>query len=148
MRFRAVVELGGKTATGIEVPADVVEGLGGSKRPAVNVTINGYGYRSTVASMGGRYMLPISAEHRQGAGVAAGDEIEVALELDTAPREVTVPTDLAAALDGAPEAKRFFDGLSYSRRLRYVLQVEGAKKAETRQRRIADTITRLANGEA
>ncbi|HUR03958.1 MAG TPA: YdeI/OmpD-associated family protein [Nonomuraea sp.] len=148
MRFRAVVQLGGKTATGIEVPAEVVEGLGGSKRPAVNVTINGYGYRSTVASMGGRYMLPISAEHRQGAGVAAGDEVEVALELDTAPREVTVPADLAAALDGAPEAKRFFDGLSYSRKLRYVLQVEGAKKAETRQRRVADTITRLANGEA
>ncbi|MEU7860237.1 YdeI/OmpD-associated family protein [Nonomuraea sp. NPDC049141] len=148
MRFRAVVQLNGKTATGIEVPAEVVEGLGGSKRPAVNVTINGYGYRSTVASMGGRHMLPISAEHRQGAGVAAGDEVEVALELDTAPREVTVPADLAAALDGAPEAKRFFDGLSYSRRLRYVLQVEGAKKAETRQRRVADTITRLANGEA
>ncbi|MEU4232050.1 YdeI/OmpD-associated family protein [Nonomuraea sp. NPDC026600] len=148
MRFRAVVQLNGKTATGIEVPAEVVEGLGGSKRPAVNVTINGYGYRSTVASMSGRYMLPISAENRQGAGVAAGDEIEVALELDTAPREVAVPADLAAALDDAPEAKRFFDGLSYSRRLRYVLQVEGVKKAETRQRRVADTITRLANGEA
>jgi hypothetical protein len=147
MRFRAVVELGGKTATGIEVPAEVVEGLGGSRRPAVNVTINGYGYRSTVASMGGRYLLPISAENRKGAGVAAGDEVEVTLELDTAPRELAVPADLAAALDGAPEAKRFFEGLSYSRRQRYVLQVEGAKKAETRQRRIADTVTRLANGE-
>ncbi|MEU7833848.1 MULTISPECIES: YdeI/OmpD-associated family protein [unclassified Nonomuraea] len=147
MRFRAVVELGGKTATGIEVPAEVVEGLGGSRRPAVSVTINGYGYRSTVASMGGRYMLPISAENRQGAGVAAGDEVEVTLELDTAPREVAVPADLAAALEDAPEAKRFFEGLSYSRKLRYVLQVESAKKAETRQRRVADTVTRLANGE-
>jgi hypothetical protein len=147
MRVRAVVELGGKTATGIEVPAEVVEGLGGSRRPAVNVTINGYGYRSTVASMGGRYLLPISAENRKGAGVAAGDEVEVTLELDTAPRELAVPADLAAALHGAPEAKRFFEGLSYSRRQRYVLQVEGAKKAETRQRRIADTVTRLANGE-
>jgi hypothetical protein len=147
MRFRAVVLLGGKTATGIEVPAEVVEGLGGSRRPAVSVTINGYGYRSTVAPMGGRYMLPLSAENRQGAGVAAGDEVEVTLELDTAPREVTVPADLAAALDETPEAKRFFEGLSYSRKLRYVLQVEGAKKAETRQRRVADTVTRLANGE-
>ncbi|MEV6155543.1 YdeI/OmpD-associated family protein [Nonomuraea sp. NPDC052129] len=147
MRFRAVVELGGKTATGIEVPTEVVEGLGGSRRPAVSVTINGYGYRSTVASMGGRYMLPLSAENRQGAGVTAGDEVEVTLELDTAPREVAVPADLAAALDDAPEAKRFFEGLSYSRKLRYVLQVEGAKKAETRQRRVADTVTRLANGE-
>ncbi|MEU7743637.1 YdeI/OmpD-associated family protein [Nonomuraea sp. NPDC049158] len=148
MRFRAVVELGGKTATGIEVPTEVVEGLGGSRRPAVSVTINGYGYRSTVATMGGRYMLPLSAENRQGAGVAAGDEVEVTLELDTAPREVAVPADLATALDEAPEAKRFFEGLSYSRKLRYVLQVEGAKKAETRQRRVADTITRLANGES
>jgi len=147
MRFRAVVELGGKTATGIEVPAEVVEGLGGSRRPAVSVTINGYGYRSTVASMGGRYMLPISAENRQGAGVAAGDEVEVTLELDTAPREVAVPADPAAALEDAPEAKRFFEGLSYSRKLRYVLQVESAKKAETRQRRVADTVTRLANHE-
>ncbi|MFI7148227.1 YdeI/OmpD-associated family protein [Nonomuraea sp. NPDC050022] len=147
MRFRAVVERGGKTATGIEVPSEVVEGLGGSRRPAVSVTINGYGYRSTVASMGGRYMLPLSAENRQGAGVAAGDEVEVTLELDTAPREVAVPADLAAALDDAPEAKRFFEGLSYSRKLRYVLQVEGAKKAETRQRRVADTVTRLANHE-
>lgn len=147
MRFRAVVQLGGKTATGIEVPAEVVEGLGGSRRPAVSVTINGYGYRSTVAPMGGRYMLPLSAENRQGAGVAAGDEVEVTLELDTAPREVAVPADLAAALDDAPEAKRFFEGLSYSRRLRYVVHVEGAKKAETRQRRVADTVTRLANGE-
>ncbi|MEV1244536.1 YdeI/OmpD-associated family protein [Nonomuraea sp. NPDC049750] len=147
MRFRAVVELGGKTATGIGVPSEVVEGLGGSRRPAVSVTINGYGYRSTVASMGGRYMLPLSAENRQGAGVAAGDEVEVTLELDTAPREVAAPADLAAALDDAPEAKRFFEGLSYSRKLRYVLQVEGAKKAETRQRRVADTVARLANHE-
>ncbi|MFB4292383.1 YdeI/OmpD-associated family protein [Nonomuraea sp. ATR24] len=148
MSFRTTVELAGRTATGFEVPAGIVEALCSGRRPAVTVTVNGYSYRSTVAVMGGRYLLPLSAEHRQGAGVAAGDEVEVTLELDTAPREVAVPGDLAEALGRAPEAKAFFDGLSYSRRRRVVLQVEGAKKAETRQRRVADAITKLAAGEA
>ncbi|MEV4223753.1 YdeI/OmpD-associated family protein [Nonomuraea sp. NPDC049725] len=148
MSFRTTVELAGRTATGFEVPAGIVEALGSGRRPAVTVTVNGYSYRSTVAVMGGRYLLPLSAEHRQGAGVAAGDEVEVTLELDTAPREVAVPGDLAEALDRAPEAKAFFDGLSYSRRRRVVLQVEGAKKAETRRRRVADAVTKLAAGEA
>jgi hypothetical protein len=146
MWFRTTIELGSKTATGFEVPAEVVADLGTGKRPAVTVTINSFTYRSTVAVMGGRFMLPLSAENRQGAGVAAGDEVEVAVELDTAPREVAVPADLAAALDDAPEAKAFFESLSYSRKSRLVLLVEGAKKAETRQRRIADTITKLADG--
>ncbi|NUR87810.1 MAG: DUF1905 domain-containing protein [Nonomuraea sp.] len=148
MRFRSVVELGGKTATGLEVPAEVVEGLGAGKRPAVTVTVNGFAYRSTVAPMGGRFMLPLSAENRAGAGVAAGDEVEVTVELDTAPREVTVPADLAEALDRVPEARTFFDGLSYSRKLRYVLLVEGAKKPETRRRRIDDAVAKLAAGVA
>jgi hypothetical protein len=148
MRFHTTVELGGKTATGFEVPAEVVAGLGSGKRPAVSVTVNGYTYRSTVAPMGGRYMLPLSAENRQGAGAAAGDEIEVEVELDTAPREVAVPADLAEALDRAPEARKFFESLSYSGKRRYVLQVEGAKKAETRQRRITDTIAKLTDGVA
>ncbi|MFC5818207.1 YdeI/OmpD-associated family protein [Nonomuraea harbinensis] len=148
MIFRTTVELSGRTATGIEVPPEVVAGLGAGRRPPVRVTINGYVYRSTVAPMGGRSMLPLAAENREGAGVAAGDEIEVGLELDTEPRTVTVPPDLAEALDRAPAAKAFFDGLSYSRQRRVVLQVEGAKKAETRQRRVADAVTRLAAGEA
>ncbi|GAA2881291.1 YdeI/OmpD-associated family protein [Nonomuraea rubra] len=146
MRFRTTVELGGKTATGFEVPAGIVEELGSGKRPAVNVTINDYTYRSTVAPMGGRYLVPLSAENRQGCGVAAGDEIEVEVTLDTAPREVTVPDDLAAALDAAPEARKFFESLSYSRKRWHVLNVEGAKKPETRQRRVADTVARLADG--
>ncbi|MFI7705873.1 YdeI/OmpD-associated family protein [Nonomuraea sp. NPDC049480] len=146
MRFRATMELHGKTATGIEVPGEVVDALGGGKRPAVTVTINSYTYRTTVATMGGRYMLPVSAEIRQGAGVAAGDEVEVTVELDTAPREIVVPADLAEALDRAPEARKFFESLSYSRKRRYVLQIEGAKKPETRQRRVEDTVAKLADG--
>ncbi|MET8004536.1 YdeI/OmpD-associated family protein [Nonomuraea glycinis] len=148
MIFHATVELAGKTITGFEVPAEVVAELGSGRRPAVHVTVNGYTYRSTVAVMGGRFMLPLSATNRAGAGVAAGDEIEVGLELDTEPRQVSVPPDLAEALDRAPEAKKFFESLSYSRQSRCVLQVEGAKKAETRQRRVADIIARLAGGEA
>lgn len=146
MKFRCTVELSGKTATGFEVPAEVVEALGGSRRPAVTVTVNGYSYRSTVAPMGGRFMIPLSAENRAGAGLAAGDEVEVTVELDTAPREVTVPADLAEALDRVPEARKFFDGLSYSRKQRYVLLVEGAKKPETRQRRVEDSVAKLADG--
>ncbi|MFB4283266.1 YdeI/OmpD-associated family protein [Nonomuraea sp. MTCD27] len=146
MRFRSTIELGSKTATGFEVPAEVVEGLGSGRRPAVTVTINAHTYRSTVAPMGGRFMLPLSAENRQGAGVAAGDEVEVEVALDTAPREARVPDDLAAALDQAPEARKFFESLSYSRKMRYVLRIEGAKKPETRARRVTDTVAKLADG--
>ncbi len=146
MRFRATVELGGKTATGIRVPAEVVARLGPSKRPAVRVTINGHTYRSTVAPLGGVHMLPVSAEIRERAGVAAGDEVEVDIELDTEPREVTVPPDFAAALDRDADAKRSFDGLSYSNKRRYVLSIEEAKTEETRRRRIAKAIDTLRAG--
>jgi hypothetical protein len=141
MKFRAVLMQSGRTATGIEVPATVVADLGPSKKPAVAVTIDGrYRYRSSVASMGGTYMLPVSAEHRAGAGISAGDEVEVELELDTEPREVTVPADLSAALDADPTARTFFDKLSYSNKLRHVLAIDGAKTAETRERRIAKSV--------
>ncbi|HEX2357176.1 MAG TPA: YdeI/OmpD-associated family protein [Micromonosporaceae bacterium] len=148
MRFRATVELGGKTATGIEVPEDVVTGLGQGRRPKVTVTIRGYTYRSSVAPMGGRFMLPVSAEVRDGAGVAAGDEIDVDIEPDTEPREIEVPVDLANALDRDAEARRVFDGLSYSRKQRLVLPIEAAKTAETRQRRVARAIETLRAGKA
>ena len=148
MRFRATIELAGKTATGIEVPDEVVAGLGSSKRPAVRVTIRDHTYRSTIASMGGRYMLPVSAEHRSSAGVAAGDEVDVEIELDTEPREVTVPPDFADALSRNPDAKRFFDGLSYSQRQWHVLSIEGAKTEQTRQRRIAKALSALGEGRA
>jgi len=146
MRFRATIRLGGKTATGIQVPAEIMESLGSSRRPPVRVTINGHTYRSTVAVMGGQFMLPVSAEQRENAGVAAGDEVDVDIELDTEPREVTVPPDLAEALDGDADAKRFFDGLSYSHKRRHVLAIEDAKTAETRQRRVAKAVSMLREG--
>src|SRR5712671_3747158 len=100
MRFRATVELGGKTATGIEVPEDVVAALGSGSRAPVTVTIGGHTYRTTVARMGGRFLIPLSAENRTAAGIAAGDQVDVDIEPDTAPREVEVPADLAEALAG------------------------------------------------
>ena len=143
MRFRGTVELGGKTATGIEVPADVVESLGAGKRPAVNVTINGHTYRSTIASTGGRYLLPLSADNRTAAGASAGDEVDVDVELDTAPRTVEVPADFRAALDEDNAARTRWDALAYSHRLRHVLAINEAKAPETRQRRIAKAIEML-----
>lgn len=146
MRFRATIELGGKTATGIQVPAEVVESLGAGKRPAVRVVINGYSYRSTVAPIGGVFMLPVSAEVREQAGVSAGDAVDVEVERDAAPRELQVPADLAAALGHDAEAGRFFATLSYSNKQRLVLSIEGAKTDETRQRRIAKAVGALHAG--
>ena len=148
MKFRATIELGGKTATGIEVPAEVVDALGAGKRPAVRVTIKGHGYRSTVASMGGRFMLPVSAENRERAGVAAGNDVDVDIELDTEPREVTVPPDFATALKRDAKAGEFFDGLSYSKKRWHILSIEGAKSDETRQRRIEKSVAMLREGRA
>jgi len=146
MRFRTTIQQSGRTATGIEVPGEVMAALGSGKRPAVTVTVNGYSYRSTVASMGGKAMVSLSAEHRAGAGVAGGDEVEVDLELDTAPREVVVPDELVAALDAEPAARATFDGLSYSNKSWHVLQVTGARTEETRQRRIARSVETLRQG--
>ncbi len=148
MKFRALIELGGKTATGFEVPSNVVEELGRGKRPPVTVGIGSHTYRSTVAVMDGRFMLPLSAENREAAGVAAGDEVEVELALDTAPREVEVPPDLAAALDADPAARRTFDALSNSNKGYHVLQVTGAKTDDTRRRRIARSVAMLSEGRA
>ena len=146
MRFHTTILQGDKTATGIRIPDEVVAALGAGKRPAVKVTIKGFTYRSTVAVMGGAYMVGVSAENRAGTGVAGGDEVDVDIELDTEPREVTVPDELAAALDAEPAARRTFDGLSYSNKLWHVLQVTGAKTDETRQRRIAKSVETLKDG--
>jgi hypothetical protein len=146
MRFRTTILQTDKTATGIRVPDEVVAALGSGKRPAVTVTINGFTYRSTIAVMGGVFMVGVSAENRAGAGVKGGDEVDVDVELDTAPREVTVPADFAAALEAEPAARVTFERLSYSNKSWHVLQVTGAKTEETRQRRIAKSIDALREG--
>lgn len=146
MRFRTVIESNGKTATGIRVPAEVVAALGTSRKPPVRVTIAGHTYRSTVATRGGEFLVGVSAENRKGAGVAAGDEVDVDLELDTEPREVIVPADLVEALDGDGDAAAFFATLSYSQKQWYVIPIAEAKTAQTRQRRVVKAITMLREG--
>ncbi len=143
MKFRATLELNGKTATGIEVPPDVVEALGGGKRPAVTVTIGGHSYRSTIGTMGGRTLIPVSAENRVRAGIAAGDVVDVDIERDEAPRELEIPDDLSRALDAQPGARAAFDALSFSGKRRYVDPVVQAKAPETRERRIAKAVADL-----
>ncbi len=129
-------------AMGIEVPPEVVEMLGAGKRPKVTVTLKGYSYRSTVAVMGGKFLLPLAQVHRAAAGVKDGDKLDVTLELDTAPREVDVPKDLAAALKTAG-LRPVFDKLAFTHRKEHVRAIEDAKKSETRQRRIEKAIEML-----
>lgn len=146
MRFRTMLLQTSGTATGFEVPPEVVEAFGAGKRPPVTVTINGHTYRNTVAVMGGVFMIGVSAEHRAAAGVSGGEEIQVDLQLDTAPRTVDVPSDLAVALDAEPKARETFGRLSYSNQSWHVLNVNGAKTAETRARRIAKSVEALREG--
>jgi hypothetical protein len=146
MKFRTTIQQNGKTAMGFEVPPEVVEALGAGKRPPVTVTINGYTYRNTVAVMGGVFMIGVASEHRAPAGIVGGEEVEVDLQLDTAPREVTVPEDLAAALDAEPAARATFDKLSYSNKSWHVLQMEGTKNPDTRARRIEKSVAALKEG--
>jgi len=143
MKFRAKVLLAGKTATGVEVPAKVVEGLGSTRRPLVKVTINKYTYRSAIAPMGGTYMLGISNEVRKNARVAAGDTVDVNVELDTEKRDVDVPTELAKALARDPKAKKYFESLSYSGKYRLAAPIVNGKTAETRERNLAKAMQEL-----
>lgn len=131
-------------ATGIVVPPGVIAALGTSKKPAVVVTIAGYTYRSTVAVMGGLFLIPFSQEHRARSGILPGQQVDVTLELDTQPRTVEVPDDLAAALAVRPGARGAFDALSYSTRKEHVRQVTDAKTTETRERRIAKVVESLS----
>jgi hypothetical protein len=143
MRFRTTILQAGKTATGIHVPDEVVEALGAGKRPPVRVTLNGHTYRSTVAVMGGRYMVGVSAEVRAASGVNGGDTLDVELELDEQPRVLAIPQDLQAALNADPAAKAAFEKLSHSNKRRHVDPLAAAKAPETRARRVAKSIAEL-----
>lgn len=146
MRFHTVLLQNSKTATGIAIPDDVMAALAAGKKPKVSVTINGHTYRSSVATVDGRAMVGVNEAVRAASGVAGGDEIDVDIKLDTAPREVAVPADLAAALDRNPTARQTFDGTNYSNQRFWAESVEGAKTEETRQRRIEKAIATLGEG--
>jgi hypothetical protein len=146
-RFKATVELTGKTATFMEVPLDIPSLFEGAMKPPVKVTINDHVYRSTIAVYGGRYYLPINRDVKRATGVAAGDTIDVAIERDTDERVVKAPPDLRAALNGDTQAGNNFRKLSYSHQKEYVDWIDDAKQDETRRRRIEKTIEKLRAGE-
>ena len=143
MEFTTTLQLDGQTATGIRVPDEVVAALGGGKRIPVSVTINGTRYPSTIATMRGEPKIPVSADMRAAAGIAAGDSITVELERDNAPRTADVPAELADALRADPAASVRFAALSYSNQRRHVLSITGARTAETRTRRIQRVLDEL-----
>jgi len=144
--YRTTILGEAKGPTGIEVPAAALAALGTSKKPPVRVSLNGYTYRSTVATVDGRYMIGVSGQHRAASGLAAGDEVDVELVLDTAPRTVELPVDFAAALDAEPNARATFDKLSNSNKGYHVSLIEGAKSDETRQRRVEKSVATLREG--
>ena len=142
MKFRTLVEPP-EPMRGLEVPAEVVEALGGGARPPVTITLNGHSWKSRVAIMRGRHLLGLSNANRQAAGVTVGDEVEVELELDTEPRGVVEPPDFAEALDADPAARAAYDKLAHSHKREHVRAIETAKQPETRRRRIEKAITTL-----
>jgi Bacteriocin-protection, YdeI or OmpD-Associated/Domain of unknown function (DUF1905) len=142
MKFRARVEPP-QPMRGLEVPQEVVEALGGGKRPAVIITINGHSWRSRVAIMRGRYLIGLSNANRQAAGVVTGDEVEVEVEFDPEPRVVAEPADFARALDADPDARAAYDRLPYGLKRQQVRAIENAKQPETRVRRIEKAIAVL-----
>jgi len=146
MRFRTTISLHGKNNAGIPVPDDVVQKLNSGKRPAVSVTLGGHTYRSSIAVMGGGNFIALNAQNRKATGVEPGDDVDVDIELDAAPREVTIPDDLKAAFKGEAAAKKFFDGMSYTNRNACVTWLESAKKAETREARVVKAIEMLNEG--
>jgi hypothetical protein len=126
--------------TGIVVPGAVIEQLGHGKRPPVLVSVNGYEYRSTVAVMGGQYLIGVSAAVRAATGLKGGDSISVILKVADTPRDVEVPADFAAAMKEKEPARRFFDGLSNSVQRYHVDNINAAKSPETRRRRIDKSV--------
>ena len=143
--FHTTIIKAGGTATGIEVPPEIVESLGAGKKPPVKITMNGKTYESTVAVMGGVYMVGVSAENRALTGVAGGDEVDVTIELDSQPRTYELPEDLAAALATKAGATEAFHASAPSKRKEFVRQVNDAKTQETRERRIAKIVADLGN---
>lgn len=144
MDFRTELLASGGSATGFEVPDEVVDALGAGRRPKVVVTVEGYSWRTSIAAMGGRFMLGASAAVREASGIRAGETYTVRVELDTAPRVVQVPDDLAAGLAADPAAAAAWSALSYSQQRQHAEALAAARKPETRERRVATIVERLA----
>jgi hypothetical protein len=142
--FRTTLSAAGGNNVGIVVPAEIVQGFGRGKRVPVVVTIDGdFTYRNTISSMGGRYLISFSSEVRTATGRAAGDEVEVTLEVDDAPRTVDVPAALADALAADSAAATAWAALSYSKQKAHALSVDGAKTDDTRAKRVQRVLAAL-----
>lgn len=146
-RFRSELQAARGGGSTFVVPPEVAAALGPAKRPPVRVTVGGHTFRTRIAVYGGESLIGVSKANRAAAGIDIGDGFEVEIALDTEPREIVVPEDLAAALAEDPAAGETFAGLSFSHRREYVLWIEEAKRPETRERRVADTVQRLRSGE-
>jgi hypothetical protein len=142
MKFRAKVIRSGN-ATAVVIPPNVVKALGSGRRPLIAVTVNGHTWRSRVALMRGQSLVGISAANRAASGIGEGDSVEVNLKLDTEPRVVRPPPDLAKALKDDPEARAAFDHLPYGLKRKHVAAIEEAKTSEVRIHRIAALVTRM-----
>ena len=147
MKFRAIVEPP-EPMKGLVVPQEVVDALGGGKRPPLTITINGHTWRSRLAIMRGRNLIGLSHANRRAAGAEIGDEVEVEVEIDAEPRVIVEPPDFAQALDADPVARAAYDGLAYSHRREHVLAIESAKATETRTRRIEKALQMLRDQRA
>lgn len=146
MRITAELQSTGGNTAGFEIPDAVVTELGGGGRPKVVVRVNDFEFRSSIARMGGRYLLGMSQDRRQAAGITPGQVLDLEISLDTQERTIDVPADLAAALAAEPAARATFDGLSFSNQRYHVDQINAAKASATRERRIAKAIETLAAG--
>ncbi len=149
VNFRTTLWAAGGNNVGIVVPEDVVLGFGRGKRVPVVVTIDGdYSYRTTIASMGGQFLISFNAATRSATGRSAGDEIEVDLEVDDAPRTVDLPAELAEALDADPAAAKIWSTLSNSKQRAHAQLVESAKSADTRTRRVQNITEALRSAQS
>jgi hypothetical protein len=146
LEFETTLQRRGPAAA-VVLDDDQVAAIGeGKKRFPVVATINGYTFRNSVARMGGEALLGINKEHRAGAGVEAGDSVNVRIALDTEERVVEVPTALADALDAHPEVKARYDALAYTHRKEFARWIAEAKRDETRDRRVAQALEMLRDG--
>jgi hypothetical protein len=143
LRFNTTILTSGKTATGICIPDDIIEKLGAGKKPPIKVTLNGYTYRSTVAVMGGKFMVGVNADVREAAGVKGGDKLNVEIELDAEERTIEAPAEFQKMLNKNAAAKKIFETLSYSKKKALIIPVVNAKTDETRNRNIEKALNSL-----
>ncbi len=146
LRFTTTLLARGPAAAVVLDEAQVAAVGEGRRRFPVVATVNGYAWRTSVAPMGGEFLVGLSRAVRAAAGAQAGDTVDVELALDTAPREVEVPEALAAGLARNPAARAAFEGMAYTHRKEYARWIAEAKREETRDRRVAEALKMLAEG--